>query len=182
MLAGVVLAVVFVMVALRPHPASTALIMVPRSDWSVQQDPSTSRATFTFEMRNTGDAPVTIVRAGRAGPGLRLLHTTGYRLDNPDPAPESGGEPLPLRPDGHALGAVSLVYRVSGCSGGHRGSGRIPVTYRIGGSTPHTVLVTPGSAAGRPAWREVLTHGRCPAWTALIPNGGGGAGQPRAGG
>lgn len=74
------------------------------------------------------------------------------------------------------------MYRVSGCNGVHRGSGRIPVTYRIGGSTPHTVLVTPGSAAGRPAWREVLTHGLCHGWVALIPNAGSDGGQPRSAG
>lgn len=46
-LAVVVLAVVFVLVALRSHPASTALIIVPRSEWSVQQDPAAAEATFT---------------------------------------------------------------------------------------------------------------------------------------
>ncbi|HET7357180.1 MAG TPA: hypothetical protein VFJ09_10950 [Nocardioidaceae bacterium] len=47
------------------------------------------------------------------------------------------------------------------------------MTYRVGGSAPRTVLVTPGAAPGEPAWNELLTWGMCEGWVALVPNGTG---------
>lgn len=146
----------------RSHAAPpSSIAVVKKASTGGDLNNTTNRAAFQFEVRNVGPTVVTIVRAGRSGPGLQLRRTLVHRVANPWVAQSDGGHLLPISVARHQVVSLSLVYHVTACHGLDGRTWPIPVTYRSG-SRVRTVMLDPGGSPGLPTWHAVLTpRGMC---------------------